>query len=125
MIVSTGVDTIEIERIHALWQRAGERFLQRIFTPAERDYCLSRGRPAASLAARFAAKEAVMKCLGTGWGSGVEFRAIEVVRVPSGAVQIALHGATAEIARLRGIRSIHLSLSHNDHSAIAFAVAEG
>jgi holo-[acyl-carrier protein] synthase len=124
MIASVGVDTIEIERVHALWQRTGERFLQRIFTAAERDYCLTRGRPAASLAARFAAKEAVMKCLGTGWGSGVEFRGIEVVRANSGEVHVVLHDGAAAVAHRRGIRRIHLSLSHNEHTAIAFAVAE-
>jgi len=123
-IAATGVDLVEVARIEALWQRGGERFLQRLFTPAERAYCLLRHRPAESLAARFCAKEAVMKCLGTGWTGGVTFRSIEVVRAPSGAVAVALHGTAQELARRRGIARIHLSLSHGESTAIAFAVAE-
>ena len=125
MIVATGVDLVELARIQALLERQGERFLARIYTEAERAYCSPRPAAAASFAARFAAKEAVMKCLAAGWLDGVAFRQIEVVRQPHGAVGVALHGHAQELARARGIARIHLSLSHTDRQAIAFAVAEG
>lgn len=124
MIVAVGVDQIEIARIQRLLTASPERFLQRVFTAAERDYCTRRQRPAESLAVRFAAKEAVMKCLGTGWAHGVGFRQIEVQRAPDGSVGVALHGAAAAVAAGRGIRVVHLSLSHTERCAIAFAVAE-
>lgn len=124
MIVAIGVDSIAIARIEALWQRSGERFLCRVFTADECSYCLSRHRPAESFAARFAAKEAVMKCLGTGWANGVGFRQIEVVRETDGPVAVQLHGAAAARAAVRGIRRIHLSLTHTGEHATAFAVAE-
>jgi holo-[acyl-carrier protein] synthase len=124
VIVSVGVDTVEIARIGALWLRAGRRFLDRVYTKAEQDYCLARGEAAQSLAARFAAKEAVLKCLGTGWSVGLGFHQVEVVRNPRGAVTVVLHGAAAELATGRGIRHIHLSLTHDGGLATAFAVAE-
>lgn len=125
MIVAVGVDSLPIARIEDLWQRSGERFLQRVFTDAERAYCLSRHRPGESFAARFCAKEAVMKCLGTGWAAGIGFRQIEVVRDAEGAVAVRLHDAAAALAAQRGIRRIHLSLTHTGDAATAFAVAEG
>jgi len=124
MIVAVGVDVIAIARVQALLVRTGERFLQRVFTAAERDYCVRRGRPAESLAARFAAKEAVMKCLATGFGGGIGFRDIEVVRELSGAVSVRLHAGAAAVAAARGIRHLHLSLSHSEHQAVAFVIAE-
>jgi holo-[acyl-carrier protein] synthase len=124
MIAAIGVDAVELERIRGLWQRAGERFVQRICTTAEADYCRSRAQPVASLAARFCAKEAVMKCLGTGWAEGIGFRQIEVVRASSGAVHLALHGAAAQRAQQLGIRRWHLSLTHTDVTATAFVIAE-
>ena len=102
----------------------GGRF-DRIYTSGEASYCTGQASPAASLAARFAAKEAVMKCLGTGWADGVGFQQIEVVRAASGAVSVRLSGRAAEVAAARGIDTVHLSLSHSDHHAVAMAVAEG
>lgn len=125
LIVAVGVDAVEIGRIDRLFRTAGERFLQRVFTPGERAYCLARAQPAQSLAARFAAKEAVMKCLGTGWGGGVAFPSIEVVRDAAGALGVRLHGGAAGTAAARGIRSIQLSLTHTSQLALAFAVASG
>jgi len=124
MIAAVGVDALEIARLQRLWDRSGTRFLERVFTIAERDYCLGRGRPSESLAARFAAKEAVMKCLGTGWGQGVGFLQIEITRSADGPVGVQLHGAAAAIAQQRGFGRIHLSLTHTDSMAVAFAVAE-
>jgi len=124
VIVAVGVDSIAIRRIDDLWQRSGERFLARVFTAAERAYCLSRHRPAESLAARFCAKEAVMKCLGSGWATGLGFLQIEVQRDAAGAVRVALSGEAAARAAARSIRIVHLSLTHTGEVATAFAVAE-
>lgn len=124
MIIAVGVDTVEVARIHGLWQRVGQRFLDRVYAPAEQAYCLAAGRPGESLAARFAAKEAVLKCLGTGWGAGVGFTDVEVQRQARGPVEVVLHGAAAAVARELGIARIHLSLTHAGGIATAFAVAE-
>ncbi len=124
MIHTIGTDLIEIERIETVYERTGERFLARILTDREREYCLGKTRPASSIAARFAAKEAVMKCLGTGWAEGVTFRDIEVTRVASGAPGLQLHGRSAEIATEQGITRWHLTLSHSRDHAMAMVVAE-
>ena len=124
MIVAIGVDTVAIARIEGLWHRSGQRCLDRLFTAAEGAYCLARHRPGESLAARFAAKEAVLKCLGTGWAAGLGFRQIEVVRNPDGAVGVPLHAAAAQRAQQLGIRRWHLSLTHTAAEATAFAIAE-
>jgi holo-[acyl-carrier protein] synthase len=124
VIVGVGVDTVAIARIRRLAERNGERFLQRVFTAAEVAYCRTRHRPDESLAARFAAKEAVMKCLGTGWTNGVTFRDIEVTRDDAGAVGVRLSGEARDAAARRGIQRLHLSLSHTADDAIAFVVAE-
>lgn len=125
MIVAIGVDAVSIERLAAVWQRGGERVGRRLLTDDELAYCRTRQHPAESLAARFCAKEAVMKCLGTGWGHGIAFRQIEVRRTTDGAVHIALHGAAAARAAALGIRRLHLSLTHTATTATAFVVAEG
>lgn len=125
MIVAIGVDTVAIARVEGLWQRAGQRGLDRLFAAAECAYCLTRHRPGESLAARFAAKEAVLKCLGTGWADGLGFRQIEVVRSTDGAVGVVLHAAAAQRAQQLGIRRWHLSLTHTATEATAFAIAEG
>lgn len=124
MIVAVGVDVVPIARIEGLLARGGERTFARLCTAAEADYCRSRANPAESLAARFAAKEAVMKCLRTGWAQGIGFAQIEVVRDAHGAVSVQLHGAAAACAAERGIRTLHLSLSHAGGMATAFVVAE-
>ncbi len=124
MIVAVGVDSIDIARIERLWRAGGERFLRRVFTEPETSYCLGRAHAAESLAARFAAKEAAMKCLGTGWGCGIGFRQIEVVRAANGAVALRLAGAAAARASDLAIRRFHVSLTHTGTVASAFVVAE-
>ena len=116
----TGVDIIEIHRIKAVAQRYRERFLQRIYTDGEIAYC--RGR-APQMATRFAAKEAVMKALGTGT-RGVRWRDIEVVRERGAAPTIRLHGSALARAESMGIHHLAVSLSHSQEYAVAFVVAE-
>ncbi len=125
MIVATGVDLVEVSRIQQMLTDQGERFLTRIFTTTEAEYCASQANPATSLGARFAAKEAVMKCLGTGMADGVTFGQIEVVRTEAGSVGIRLRGRAADVAKSLGIAKVHLSLSHTREHAVAMAVAEG
>jgi holo-[acyl-carrier protein] synthase len=126
MIVGTGVDLAGIDRtMLAIDGPRGDRFRERVFCPAEVAYCESRGRGrGSSYAARFAAKEAVMKALGVGWGKDAGWQDIEVCRQETGRPDVQLRGAAAATAQRRGITTIHLSLSHTEGSAVAFAVAE-
>lgn len=118
-MLSTGVDIIEIPRIRRVLERYGQRFLNRVFTPGEIEYC--RGR-APNLAARFAAKEAAMKALGTGF-RGVAWKDIEVIRARSGAPSIKLHGRAEIRAQRLGLQEMALSLSHSREYAVASVVA--
>lgn len=124
MIVGVGVDSVAIARLEELLAAQGERLWRRLCTDAEAAYCRSRARPAESLAARFAAKEAAMKCLRTGWAEGVGFRDVEVVRAESGAVSLQLHGAAAARAAAIGVARWHVSLTHTATDATAFVIAE-
>jgi len=126
MIVGTGVDLAEIERVaRALGSAHAGRFIERVFTEGERRYCESRGRGRVeSYAARFAAKEAVMKALGVGWGRHAGWRDIEVVRERGQAPRIALAGSARRTAERRGIDRVWVALSHSGPLAIAFVVAE-
>jgi holo-[acyl-carrier protein] synthase len=123
-VIRTGVDLIEIDRVQAAVQRFGDRFLQRVFTSAELDIC--DGKPS-SLAARFAAKEAVAKALGTGiWRCGICWTDIEILRnMTSGEPTLMLHRAAASRAHEMGVREWSISLTHTRQSAIALAVALG
>jgi holo-[acyl-carrier protein] synthase len=125
VIVSNGVDLVEIARFERVLREWGDRFEARVFTDGEREYCRRRAPAPAHFAARFAAKEAAMKALGTGWRGGVRWKDIEVVRAPGGPPTLRLAGACAEIARRRGIARLHLSLTHDAGVALAFVVAEG
>lgn len=124
MILAVGTDLVELTRIERSLDRYASRFLERILTCDERGYCERQGRPTASIGARFAAKEAVMKCLGTGWAEGVGFREIEVHRDDRGRPEIRLHGRASARATELGIRRWHVSLSHTDEHALAMVVAE-
>ena len=119
-----GVDVTEVQRIEQAVARLGARFLARVYTQAELDYCQGRS---AQLAARFAAKEAVGKVLGTGlWRQGVGWHDIEVVRDPdTGKPSLVLTGGAAEHAARLGLRRWRLSLSHSQTDAIAFVIATG
>jgi holo-[acyl-carrier protein] synthase len=119
METASGVDLVEIERIQQTINRHGEHFLERVFTPLELEQA---GKRPASLAARFAAKEAVAKALGTGIGA-VAWREIEILREPSGRPVLSLSGSAAEQAAVQGLEGWSISLSHTTTHAIAFAVA--
>jgi len=125
MIISCGVDVCETARIAQMVADHGDAFLKRTFSSEELAYAQGRARESEHLAARFAAKEAVMKALGTGWSSGVSWLDISVSLPPSGAPALAVTGKASEIARQRGITKWHLSLSHCDSFGIAMVVAEG
>ncbi|HEY1984582.1 MAG TPA: holo-ACP synthase [Terracidiphilus sp.] len=124
MIVGTGIDLIEIERIQHSADRYGPRFLDRVFTGAEQAYCLRKRNAAESLAARFAAKEAGAKALGTGISRGVSWLEIEVVREPGGRPALEFHGRAAEFARRLGVTHAALSLTHTGTLAMASVVLE-
>src|SRR5207244_9020487 len=124
MIVGNGIDIAEVHRIAEAMERFGDRFLHRIFTEGERRYCDSKANRVERYAARFAAKEAGMKALGTGWNHGVRWRDVEVCRQPGGRPTIAFHGKAAEFAAKLGTRNVALSLSHTVEQAIAQVILE-
>jgi holo-[acyl-carrier protein] synthase len=124
MIVGTGIDIAEVPRIQESIARFGDRFLRRIYTEAEIRYCDSKANRAERYAARFAAKEAAMKALGTGWSHGVRWRDCEVVRLPGGRPTIAFHGEAGEVAARLGVKHAALSLSHTAEQAIAQVILE-
>ncbi len=125
-VVGVGVDVVEIGRIARAAERFGARFLERVYAPDELAYCRQRGRrpeqQAGCLAGRFAAKEAVMKALGTG-ARGVSFHEIVVTRLPGGRPGVSLLGRAAAAARRQGVDEISLSISHGREVAVAVALA--
>jgi len=124
MIVGTGIDIAEVDRIAQTIERFGGRFKDRVFTADEIRYCESKANKAERYAARFAAKEAGMKALGTGWSRGVTWRDIEVQRLPGGRPTVVFHGKAGEFfARLGGVRA-HLSITHTKESAMAYVIIE-
>ena len=124
MIVGSGIDLVEIARIQQSRERYGQRFLNRVYTAAEQAYCLRKRNAAESLAARFAAKEAGAKALGTGISHGVNWLEIEVIREPGGRPSIRFHGRAAEIAEQMGVAHVALSLTHTSGLAMASVVLE-
>ena len=125
MILATGIDIVEISRMKDVFARRGERFRFRVFTEDEIEYCESRASRLESYAARFAAKEATMKALGTGWAEGVAWRDIEVARSESGAPLLLLRGRALERFDEIGGQKAHLSLTHSRDFAIAQVIFEG
>jgi len=125
MIVGTGVDLAEVPRIQASIERFGEKFIRRIYTPAEIAYVERKANKYERYAARFAAKEAGMKALGTGWSRGVRWRDIEVVRPKGQRPTIQFHGEAAAIAAKLGTKNIALSLTHTSEQALAHVILEG
>jgi len=124
MILGTGIDIAEVQRIRSAIERYGAKFIQRIYTPAEIAYVERKANRFERYAARFAAKEAGMKAIGTGWNHGVLWRDFEVSNLASGQPTLRLHGAASRIAERLGIRHISLSLTHTAELAMAHVILE-
>lgn len=124
MILGTGVDLAEVDRIERSLQTFGRRFMERVFTPGEIAYCERFRNRAERYAARFAAKEAGMKALGTGWRGGIRWQDLEVVRNPGSRPTLVLAGEAAELAARMGVRNIALSLTHTATQALAQVILE-
>jgi holo-[acyl-carrier protein] synthase len=124
MVVGVGTDLVEVERIGESVRRFGERFLNRVYTPRERAYALSKANSTERLAARFGAKEAGMKAIGTGWRHGVTWQDFEVINEISGRPTLRLTGAAQEVAYRLGVARVSLSLTHTREMAFAIVLLE-
>ncbi|MGO9231222.1 MAG: holo-[acyl-carrier-protein] synthase [Bryobacteraceae bacterium] len=124
MIVGTGVDLAEVPRVRHLIERFGSRFVERVYTPAEIAYVERKANRFERFAARFAAKEAGMKAIGTGWRHGVTWQDFEVANLPSGKPTLRLHGVAARVAERLGVRNISLSLTHTAEYGMAHLILE-
>src|ERR1700760_4234693 len=124
MIVGTGVDLCEVPRIRASVEKFGSRFTERVFTPAEIAYVERKANRFERYAARFAAKEAGMKAIGTGWRHGVRWQDFEVANLPSGKPTLRFHGVAAQIAASLNVRNVSLSLTHTAELGMAHVILE-
>lgn len=124
MIIGTGIDIAEPGRVQAAGERYGERFLRRVFTPREIAYCEGKRNKWERYAARFAAKEAAFKALGTGWRRGVRWQEVEVANLPSGQPTLRLSGQAQKIAARLGVRHSSLSLTHTPQFVLAQVIFE-
>jgi holo-[acyl-carrier protein] synthase len=124
MIVGTGIDIIETARFEEALRKHGERFSKRVCTPAEIAYCEKLKNPAERLAARFAAKEAAFKALGTGWREGLRWVDVEITHSASGKPKLILRGRAEEIARRLGVTRTAVSISHSDRYVVAQVILE-
>ena len=122
MICGIGIDIVRIDRIRAIAERWQARFLDRLYTEPERRYCLARPAPYASFAGRFAAKEAVLKALGTGWSEGISWQDIQVLNDRTGRPRATVSGRVKMLMQRAGVTNIHVSLSHDADYAVAQAV---
>lgn len=125
MVKGLGIDLIETRRIAEALASGGDRFERRVFTATEREQCHTRRDRAQAYAARFAAKEACLKALGTGWSEGLAFSQVEVVRRANGRPELRLHGAAAARATSLGVTRLHVSLTHQTGAAAAMVLLEG
>jgi holo-[acyl-carrier protein] synthase len=125
MILGTGVDLAEVARIRAAVERYGRRFIERIYTPAEIAYVERKANKFERYAGRFAAKEAGMKAIGTGWRRGVRWQDFEVANQPSGRPVLRFHGEAAKIAAQLGVKSVQLSITHTAELGMAHVILEG
>ena len=125
MILGVGIDLIEMDRFKAALKRQGTPLLEKLFTAAERRYCEDKWNRIAHYTARFAAKEAVLKALGTGWSGGIRWTDVEVARNGLGAVTVRLSGQAKKVAARKKIRRVHLNITHAQKHAAAVAIAEG
>ncbi len=120
-----GVDIAEVARVKAAIERHGETFLRRLYTPKEREYCERFKNKYERYAGRFAAKEAAMKALGTGWSRGVRWVDVEIVREKGGRPTLQLAGEAGNVAKRMGVRNIALSITHTADQAFAQVIFEG
>jgi len=125
MILGTGIDLAEVGRIRGAIERYGDRFIQRIYTAAEIAYVERKANRFERYAGRFAAKEAGMKAIGTGWKRGVRWVDFEVSNLPSGRPTLRLHGEAARLAGKMGVKSISLSITHTAEMGMAQVILEG
>lgn len=121
-IIGQGIDLVECERVERVWRMHPERFLARILTPSERVYCARRKNPVPHIAGRFAAKEAILKMLGTGWRGQIAWTDMEVLNDSAGQPLVALSGESASVARRLGITRILISITHTEKHAAASAL---
>lgn len=121
-VIAHGVDIVECARIARMHRDHAERFIERVYTPREAAYCLEHRDPVNRLSGRFAAKEAVMKMLGTGWRGKVQWTDIETLPDPLGRPVVTLHGETARLAELLGIDCVLISITHAAGVAMASAI---
>lgn len=124
MIIGTGIDVCEVPRIRRSIERFGQRFIDRIFTPLEIAYVERKANKYERYAARFAAKEAGMKAIGTGWRSGITWLDFEVSNLPSGKPTLIFRGRGAEVASRLGVKNVVLSLTHTAEQGVAFLILE-
>jgi holo-[acyl-carrier protein] synthase len=124
LILGTGIDIIEVQRVEAAREKFGDRFMRRILRPSELEYCLSYKSPGPHLAARFAGKEAISKAFGTGIGRHLGWQDMEICRKKSGEPYVVLHGKGETLLRERGGSLVHISLSHTAQHAVAVAILE-
>ena len=124
MIVGTGVDLAEVPRIQASIERFGKKFIHRIYTPREIAYVERKANKFERYAARFAAKEAGMKAIGTGWRRGVTWQDFEVANLPTGKPTLLLHGVAAKFAERLGVKNVSLSLTHTRELGMAHVILE-
>jgi len=124
MIIGTGVDIVEITRFRKVVERLKDRFIRRVFTPGEQQFCNGHRDPVPHFAVRFAAKEALFKALGTGWAKGVTWLDVEVQRERQDAPTMILHGEARNLSEAKGAHKVHLSLSHSEYNAIAMVILE-
>lgn len=122
-VIAIGTDIIECSRIATMIEKHGDVFLSRVFTAGEIEYSENKKSSYQHFAGRWAAKEAVLKALGTGWSQGIQWTDVEVIRHPEGSLSVQLHGRGAEVAGELGIHRILLSISHTRDYAVAFATA--
>jgi holo-[acyl-carrier protein] synthase len=124
VILGSGVDLAEVPRIKASIERYGEKFIRRIYTPAEIAYVERKANKFERYAARFAAKEAGMKAIGTGWRRGVTWQDFEVANLPSGKPTLLLHGVAARFAEKLGVKNVALSITHTAELGMAHVILE-
>ncbi len=124
MIVGLGVDVVDIDRLRKSLQQQGERFIQRVYTPTEQEFCQARQDPVPHYAARFAAKEALFKAIGTGWDKGVSWQDVAVHRQDRDPPILVVTGEAKKRSDALRTERIHLSLSHTDSSAVAVVILE-